>query len=395
MKVTAGQFIPLFFKKGDPFTTLSSMFMGKMMVDRFDILNKYSTFDLVTDNNKLHPLPTFKPCDKSLKDIVVDKAVDILKDNTNRKITVLWSGGVDSTGIIASLIKAGIHKDQLIIMHTKDIINEAPFEYKWLTDNKYYLNEFTWNDVDKGRYNIMLKNSLIVFGWCADQLFGHMINLQFPEQFFKDYKDGFFQIMMRKNAYRSPEFVDSAIDILGEYIDKLNLDIKTTAEATWIFNFGVKWSHISREAKCLLPKALRNNCISFYEDTEFQDWSLSNFKEYNSKFYGDPKNYKRPIKEVIYDVFKNDDYLNNKGKKGSMKHIYYKMGGLDKELFDKDTVLNWSYTVPEENIITETLSMPEGAKGTDLIKLMRERSVKFLKNEEDAEEYVNAEIRHL
>ena len=62
----------------------------------------------------------------------------------------------------------------------------------------------------------------------------------------------------------------------------------------------------------------KENVINFYEDMDFQEWSIEHYQEfYLHNQSTDVANYKRPLKELIYEYTKDKAYLENKGKVNS------------------------------------------------------------------------------
>ena len=136
----ASRYTPLFTTNKDPLTNIQSIFWNWLDVDRFGILNDYSPFNLITDNSEMHPLPSWVNSTKSFDQIMMETAESQIKQN--KKMTVLWSGGVDSTGIIAALITCGIDKNNLTILCSDAIHNEAEYEYNLLKKWGYNFKHF-------------------------------------------------------------------------------------------------------------------------------------------------------------------------------------------------------------------------------------------------------------
>jgi hypothetical protein len=283
--------------------------------DRFGILNDYSPYNFIVNPNKrlFSPQLTSKSISE-IMDSVADKVLN-LSTKKNQSVVVLWSGGVDSTAIVCALIKAGIRQDQLILLYTDYSIKEYPKMYDFLRKSKYRMIKFTWKS--QSRVYDYIPNSLIVTGWCADQLFGSNVNQFYPNEFNKPFKDGITNILNTFNNF-DKHSLDRNLDLFEHHAKKVGVELKYTCDALWWFNFSIKWSHVSMDLSMnIRNKEQRANIINFFEDEEFQSWSISNYQEFYKYPQIDPKSYKKELKQYIYDFNKDEDYLITKGKVGS------------------------------------------------------------------------------
>ena len=199
------------------------------------------------------------------------------------------------------------------------------------------------NSIDT--YNTLGHDVFFVIGWCADQLFGSNVNLRYPDQYTTEWKDGLkyiindFLIDALRIKLNNKE-VNDTIEVFDDYAKQLNIDLKYTCDALWLFNFGIKWSHVSRDfVMTLTDPEQRKNVITFYDTLDFQEWSLSNYKDFhkhNQSF--DVTYYKRPLKEISYEVFKDENYLNNKGKGNSWKSFVTSANNVEKVQYSKLTI---------------------------------------------------------
>lgn len=311
----------------DTLSIIGSIFWCWAEADRFGILNQNSPYNFILDPNKEIP-DTKKYTNIKLEDLCLIKAREILQSIGNKKIILHWSGGVDSTCILCSLILARIPKDQLVIIYTPDSILENYNFYNQLKKDNFRMIKYQWNSLTKLYNNF--QHDIVITGWCADQLFGSNVNLNFPEQYTVNYKDGLKHILLERWKYPIGFFndgnymleianIDNAIEEFGEYAKKIGLPITYTCEALWLFNFAVKWSHVSMDSKLTLPtEELRKNAINFFEDIRFQEWSISHYKEfYKHNQSLDVESYKKPFKNLIYFYNKDEEYLKTKGKVNS------------------------------------------------------------------------------
>ena len=302
----------------DPLSMLGSIFWRWAEPDRFGLLNKYSPYNLTIREDGVLPTRIFPK--ETMEKLCLIKAEEIKAEYGNMPIVVLWSGGVDSTCILCSLLQVGVNP---IILCTNESITEYPAFYEKLKNDGRKIELFSWLLGDKIYHRVYEKYGEVcyVIGWCADQLFGSNVNLRYPHLYNTNFKDGFKEILKdrRAGSELNAKEINNNLEIFDAYAKEINLPVEYTCEALWLFNFAVKWSHVSIDFKMTLPNDLyRKNVVNFFEDARFQDWSIANYKtfhEHNQTL--DKANYKKPLKNVIFNYTKDEDYYLNKGKVNS------------------------------------------------------------------------------
>ena len=307
-KLVVAQSFPISLEsKLTPYTLVCSLFTARLVRDRFNNFNKYSDFSWDTKKD-----PEINPCNLSISDLMDKRAQEFIK----KSVTVQWSGGVDSTALLLALIKNGIAKDDLVIFYDVNSVEEFPKLYYWLRDNKYNLVHVTaWRKALGST-----QTDLITNGWCADQLFGSMFFHKNPQaySFSLDRLFTNMELPLGKVTKGLKEETIDAITQAGR--NTFNLNITTAAQLGWFINFTMKWTWVStfNELYLLSTPNLHKSKV-FYNTPEFQAWSLNNYEQItNHNIYGsDASNYKKPLKEYIYSIFPDKDYLINKTKKPS------------------------------------------------------------------------------
>lgn len=344
----------------DPISIIGRAFWRWSEADRFGIMNDGLPYNFIP--NPAKPIPTVKSSSPPLRDLCLARAEKLLARarSENKKIAILWSGGVDSTSIIASLYLVGATKDDLIIVHTDQSINEYQEGFLDMTYKfKFDMRRYVWNDC----VNFFTKlghDVIFVVGWCADQLFGSDVNQRHPELYLHEWKNGLRTIVSKTFANArhvttgevTREKIVNAVEAFGDYAQKIGIELKYTCEALWLFNFGIKWSHVSNDFILTLDDPVqRNNTVTFYEDITFQEWTLANYKSFHEHNQNtDIKYYKRPLKELIFEMFKDKNYLNNKGKGASWKsqnpvHMQYS----PMRIYDEEGIHTYDLSAGDEN----------------------------------------------
>ena len=293
------------------------------MADRFGILNEGSPWNIIHD--PAVPIP--KKVDKtpSLRDICVARAAELIERGRKegKKLAFLCSGGVDSTAMVCSAIAAGIKPNEVIIVYTRNSVTEYP-EFFRLIHRWGYQGCLNSSDTFEGSFK-KIQPALMIHGWCADQLFGSLVDLKFPEYVHYPVYEGYTQIL----RYMIPKLTRREIKFhIEKYLDyakqAVGVDIKYTCQLSWFYNFASKWSSVSNYPKTFVgDEEIRGNTVVFFDSIPFQEWALNNYETLNDRDFDDPSQYKAALKEIIREVLKDDEYCNTKGKVTS-----WRMSGL-------------------------------------------------------------------
>lgn len=115
-----------------PFGIACGLFSGRLVRDRFNILNQYSTLNWI---DTVDPIPEIET--RAMSELMDQRAQELIAKGS---ITAQWSGGVDSTSLLLALIKNGIKKDDLVILCDNNTVEEYPKLFCWLRDQGYNLH---------------------------------------------------------------------------------------------------------------------------------------------------------------------------------------------------------------------------------------------------------------
>ena len=231
----------------------------------------------------------------------------------NKHLYIFLSGGVDSTAVTIAIIKAADNDFHNIhIVCNEGTINENKDFVELL---KTYPIDIYFHDEDLDiLQEKILKTDYTLTGWCADQLFGSIINQLYPDWYFKDWHSWF-------KTYKNIENIDDAIQQFETAFKFYNLPIKTLGEFLWFMNFSTKYN-IVKYSDVLYSGNITDRMISFYDTVEFNNWSVSNFDILHRYNQQDTKHYKIELKKYIYNFNHDKNYLQNKGKLGSWNYSY-------------------------------------------------------------------------
>jgi hypothetical protein len=239
------------------------------------------------------PLPlTDKYVEKSFETVCIERAQELI--NTNKVINVWWSGGLDSTCIIASIIPLLKNREQLVIQMTHSSIVESGTMFE-----NYIRNNFKYNLLPITGRRYVPKDELSISGFVGNHIMGQgSTNQSYP---FEDW-DKPWQIFVDKHPRirsESLEFIEPVMQIYP----KLN----TFFDFMRFYMIVFKWN------QDLYLHHIRDfEHESFYDTKEFQQWAMySNELPYANGLV------KLPMKQIIQRVFPDENYYYNKKARAS------------------------------------------------------------------------------
>jgi hypothetical protein len=250
----------------------------------------------------------------------------------NRRLCVLYSGGVDSTLILISLLKVATEQELDTYVHvflSEVSRGENPNFYE-----NHLLPTFKnlWSSY---RFHSELgnPNSLLVSGEGCDQLFGTSLFAELEEKYGRTVyewpaREGrVISTLIAGTGSHNEMHPDSAELIYRFYepmIKKCPVSIDTFYQYLWWLNFNLKWqsvytrlsSHCSLENRSTLK--YEDNFTMFFAPEEFQLWAMNNHTNF---IQGSWRSYKYHLKDIIYDFTNDNDYRIKKVKYGSLFNI--------------------------------------------------------------------------
>jgi hypothetical protein len=243
------------------------------------------------------------------------------QDSLGVPITLMYSGGIDSSMILASFIHVlGVEKtaDRVKICMSREGIYENPWAWE-----KYIRPHFSVLSSEK--YDSMLnRTSIVVAGEGNDQLLGtdiykniiqwggsHYLNLPATVTTITDY-------LRFKNL--TEEEIDLWYSLIQSTVDAAVCPIVTVGDWWWWLNFNCKWSNVYwrmlvyADPSTIDKDYLCNYYQQFFNTVDFQRWSM---KDRTHKIVDSYVTYKYHARELIADMLNIPEYL-FKTKKGSL-----------------------------------------------------------------------------
>ena len=285
-------------------------------VDRFDLFGKVSNINFDTFG---HQIP--QQTNLTMEECCLRRCEQL--SNDGEKIAVLWSGGVDSTNILCSFIKYGISPNRITVVYNKESIIEYPTFFEYLKTwgcsfSEFGIGENLFHHIEK------LDVDIVVGGQCCDQLFQKGIHSYILyEQYNVPWKDGLYRKYITNFI---KEHFEHDYFLYELYSKILNFPIDTFFDFVRMVNFGCAWEYNRYNFKlCASSEVFANKFCTFYETQDFQDWAISNQDIIVSSFHDIGKYhnwgaFKRPLKDIIFDVTHDTEYRDNKQKVASLPY---------------------------------------------------------------------------
>lgn len=246
----------------------------------------------------------------SWEDCCFQRSQELLKLN-KKKYYISYSGGIDSTTAMISLLKNWKPEDLkkiVLFMSHDSILENINFFNSHLKD---FPIECALGDAS---HLLLNDDSVLITGELGDQLFGAEavgeISKLFGEQAihypFTDIAPKLFtQITGSKKTGLS------LFERLHPCTAESPIQLNSAFDFFWWINFSQKWQYVKYrflELETWNPKAIYGkHVLHFYDTLYFQNWSLKN---HDLKIKNNWESYKFTAKEYIYNFTKNIDDLN-------------------------------------------------------------------------------------
>ncbi|MEL7159218.1 MAG: hypothetical protein AAFN92_00560 [Bacteroidota bacterium] len=285
------------------------------------IIDRSGTLDLGFDYKVLDPISQGEPEESGFGAICDAVATDLCTRARaqERKIRVLWSGGIDSTVALIGLLKALPETEyhRLEVLLNMISINEYPLFFR-----RYILNKVPFRQVPAPITQHFGKRQLIVTGEHGDQLFGSdkLLPLIANGLAYESWEDVLPLHLFEK--FGKAKKVDRLLDYLRPQIAAAPVPIRSTYELFWWLNYSLKWQQVTLRLPVFTfsedVRGVYDRTCHFFRDDRFQRWSIANHPNRHSEGLSD---YKLPAKRYIHAFTGDDDYLQNKTKEPSLKNV--------------------------------------------------------------------------
>lgn len=290
---------------------------------------------------------------KSFSDISDQRCQQLKTKAQGKPWLVLWSGGIDSTVIVTSILKnfAPHELSQVKIGCNKISVYENPhFFYKYIKPNFELINSANLDFNDE-----LFKTHIVIDGEPADQLFVSRAQdylFKYPESMTKNVRNEPDQLLecLAEGTFDSLAPLGSKwatwfYETMMVNIDSVDVPIENYHDFYWWYMFNVTWVGIKiRSLSCQTDntqeslQAYLDNFIHWFDTDDYQQWSMNN-NTIGIKYGNNIADYKLVAKQYIYEFDRNEWYFKFKTKKNSgsriLKHPTWDC------ILDDFTRLNW------------------------------------------------------
>jgi hypothetical protein len=236
-----------------------------------------------------------------------------------------WSGGIDSTTILVSLLKVASQDflKKLVVLHNATSIIENPYFYNRYIDQKLQTQEISTFEITPHNYN----NIIVLDGQCGNQCLTGMsisINAYYSnfDLFDRDWKtiDNF-----STQVPQVPILSEFSIELIKESINYSPVPINTVYDFLWWAAFNFRFDHGLLDKVLIYTKHLdrlqtqtfyNQGLYRFYAQPEMQSWSMSTVNERRVKTRTHSP--KWHAKNYIYEFDHNDLWYSTKKEEPSI-----------------------------------------------------------------------------
>ena len=356
--------------------------LGLALTSANDLKARIGTISTPWSRNSynLFPVPKLKFINDQLCDIIDDRVNELFKiaKEQNKKIAIMWSGGIDSTTILSGFIKNLSTSDleNIVIFLSLSSINENVSFYK-----DYILNKIKFYSVHELHLtDDFLSNHILLTGDPADCLFGPIMYQDLIETkgHYAPWKNNIKYIIDRINhdavvrckmyptLVPSPTFGKWWVDkVSNNLLEESPAAIDSISDWWWWYFFNFKFEcnvlrpfYIFRDNfKYSISAESTNSYVkyAFFNTDRFQHWSYSNLKNHVPTLY----KHKFLAKKYIFELDHNQEYFENKTKTYSTPYGYHQ--SLDwPVIFDENWIGHYIHDPGVTDKLTDLLETYKG-----------------------------------
>lgn len=337
------------FKDVEIYSEIFKLVGGSWLVDRTNGIQLPFNTHLTSENY----IPNFTDLPRlNFLESILTRCQELIE--TNKKIYLLWSGGIDSTMVLTAFLMSNVNPEQLIVVCNADSIREY---------SNFYLNHI------RGKFKVLasellfqnLKSSspdgIILSceqGDCMHgQDFGMMGFLLFGKNYLwaKANKENILKLFKAKGL--SDQAAHCWHDIYLSSISHSPREIDTMYDFCWWTTFNWRWQWAVEKLRMRFNSD--QGIQTFFSSEQMQHWSVNHKQTDISSLH----DFKYDFKKIILDYTNDREYFENKIKHPSAT-IYYSLNSNvainqnQKRLVAKDFSIKNYYI--KENFISDWLS---------------------------------------
>lgn len=233
-----------------------------------------------------------------------------------KKIYVLWSGGIDSTLVVVSLLKAGIPKDQIYVVCNTDSQKE---NYNFFLK---ILNSVNLVSTEMLMQTLKYKNldGLVLSAEHGDLSCGYDFSSEMLQIFGSDYlklpasRENILKYFKHKKL--NEESANCWYDIFMESAKMSPRPVDSTYDFSWWAGFNWRWQYALEKFRMRFYRV--PDSTTFFLGHDIQNWAIHH-QQPNLETL---KDFKPEYKKIIFEYTGDEDYYKNKIKHESTT-LYY------------------------------------------------------------------------
>lgn len=218
------------------------------------------------------------------------------------KLAVLWSGGIDSTLVVAALIKACV---PFTVLYTDWSTQEYPLLFARMRRGEW--TNIRLRQIGNTPFPQLQDEYFVITGMCGDQCIG-------SENVYNMKDSGIKPNLLE--PWRDL-FHSSFVDFFEPQVEKAQVPINNFADFLWWISFSMKFQNVQLNIGTIMGTDMSRmyTFAHFFESAEWQCWAMRN-RHVNNEFIrrGIEQDYKKEYKQYIHEVLDDRDYLINKPK---------------------------------------------------------------------------------
>jgi len=292
-----------------------------------DLRPRLGSFDSVWDVGIMPGLqmPLHRPVTDRFDQLMDQRGEEVLRHarSLNKRVHLLWSGGIDSTAVLVSLLKQAPHPEELTIVSTSSSIHENSEFYCRYVMNRYPMLHFDLLRVDDKWF----EHNLLLHGDPGDALFGNPMDQ--PELATRPWRHSIRDISSQLESQYSLEHSGAAQQFVRSVSDNLLCtdlagELKTVAEWWWWMHWNLEYQGLvlrylvylqntgSAPHDGLSPEVIEDHVRwTFYNTARFNAWALQ--RRGHTLF-----SHKSAPREYIWHWDRQDHYYDHKTKIGTI-----------------------------------------------------------------------------
>jgi hypothetical protein len=242
---------------------------------------------------------------KTFSDVTDEQCQQWLREKTDRPWLVLWSGGIDSTVIVASILKntSPADRENIYIACNRASVYELPrFFYDHVQPNFKLIQT-----PDPGTQSLS-ELYHVIDGEFADHLytggFGWELLRLLPEYLTADFRRHPDVLLNHLASATNKNFAIWYYDLMLDNINSTNIPIETYHDFYWWHFFNYQYTDVYIRTR--INTFANEYSPRWYATDDYQQWAMNN-NQFGTKYTLDLSDSKLASKQYIYD-FDHDEY---------------------------------------------------------------------------------------